>query len=319
MTLYEYSLLWLQQKDAIKDSTRRNYQALFRSMEQSLANTSLEKLTKASIENYMNALIANGKQSKAKHLLQLINSALEDAETEGLLEENPAKKVKPMYDEQKGKCALTVAEQKIFEQSLVDERLKNFFLLQLRTGLRAGELCALRWQDVDFIKKILLVRSNILRSESEVGKPKLKISTTKNYKERIVDLTESAVEILKDQQLRQKEEIAKEKYTAVELVFTTLKGTCLDINSLNRTLKRIASSAWFEKLEEKPIITTHVLRHTFATRAMEARVPTKMISSWMGHSQTKVTENIYLHILPETREENAQLLEEYWRTVIKPD
>ena len=44
-----------------------------------------------------------------------------------------------------------------------------------------------------------------------------------------------------------------------------------------------------------------------------------MMSSWMGHSQTKVTENIYLHILPETREENIRRLEEYLKAVTNLD
>lgn len=134
----------------------------------------------------------------------------------------------------------------------------------------------------------------------------------------------STLLILKKQQALQKNEVKSGKYQKPELVFTTQVGTPLEVSSLNRTLRCVQKR--MQKLcAEKfgisvdavalPTFTAHCMRHTFATRALEAGIPIKVVSEWLGHSTIRVTADTYLHVLPEKSYASMKQFEEYMNNV----
>ena len=123
----------------------------------------------------------------------------------------------------------------------------------------------------------------------------------------------------------QKNEVKAGKYQQPELVFTTKKGTPLEVSSLNRSLRCIQKR--MQKLcAEKfsisvdavtlPTFTAHSLRHTFATRALEADIPLKVVSEWLGHSTVRVTGDVYSHVLPEKSHVSMKEFETYMNMCI---
>lgn len=185
---------------------------------------------------------------------------------------------------QKNVLCFSVVEQKKIEQAVAfDCRSKMFgIVLCLYTGLRVGELLALRWDDIDFQKKLLYVNSTCYDGKTEngfgriIGEPKTESS------KRIVPIPKQLIVMLK--QLKRKDNC--------EYVIS-MKGKPLSVrsyqNSFTLLLKQI-------KIEYRGF---HSLRHTFATRAIECGMDVKTLSEILGHKSATVTLNRYAHSLME--------------------
>jgi integrase len=159
------------------------------------------------------------------------------------------------------------------------------FLTAAFTGLRLGELIALRWRDVDFSGSVVRVRA----SWSVVA-----LTTPKSGKVRSVPLAPEVAQALA--KLSQRELFAGED----DLVFAGATGSYLDDSALRRRYKRALKGASLSQLR------FHDLRHTFGTR-MIAKADIRRVQEWMGHADIQTTMR-YLHYAP--REEDARLVAE---------
>lgn len=157
-------------------------------------------------------------------------------------------------------------------------------LVALRTGLRQGELIGLRWQDVDLVKRRLVVRRSVVRNR--VGPPK-------NGQERVVPLAHDAVAALKEQRAA----------TAMrsELVWANRAHHHLIADS---TVPPLALACRLAGLRE---VGWHVLRHTFASHLVMRGVPLKAVQELMGHKGLAMTLR-YAHLAPEVKEQAVDLL-----------
>lgn len=159
------------------------------------------------------------------------------------------------------------------------------FLTAAFTGLRMGELVALRWRDVDFAGSIVRVRAS--RSVGSLTAPK-------SGKVRSVPLAPQVAQALAKLSSR-------ELFTSDDdLVFAGETGSYLDDSALRRRYKRTLERAGLRRLR------FHDLRHTFGTR-MIAKADIRRVQEWMGHADIQTTMR-YLHFAP--REEDAQLVAE---------
>ncbi|MGA9284095.1 MAG: site-specific integrase [Solirubrobacteraceae bacterium] len=159
------------------------------------------------------------------------------------------------------------------------------FLTAAFTGLRLGELIALRWRDIDFAGSLVRVRSSW-----SVGA----LTTPKSGKVRSVPLAPEAAQALA--KLSQRELFAGED----DLVFAGTVGDYLDDSALRRRYKRALKCAGLRQLR------FHDLRHTFGT-CMIAKADIRRVQEWMGHADIQTTMR-YLHYAP--REEDARLVAE---------
>jgi integrase len=162
------------------------------------------------------------------------------------------------------------------------------FLTAAFTGLRLGELIALRWRNIDFAGSLVRVRSSW-----SVGA----LTTPKSGKVRSVPLAPEVAQVLA--KLAQRELFAGED----DLVFTGTVGGYLDDSALRRRYKRALKRAGLRQLR------FHDLRHTFGTR-MIAKADIRRVQEWMGHADIQTTMR-YLHYAP--RGEDARLVAEAFR------
>ncbi len=162
------------------------------------------------------------------------------------------------------------------------EPCRTLVLVAVLTGLRVGEILALRWKSFDLLRGTIQVRETV--SEGQFGLPKTRSSR------RDIPMSEP---VLKAFEIHR----AREKNTGPEdLVFATRKQTPLNPKNL---LRRVIQPACGEL--KLPVITWHSFRHTHATLLGEAGESLKTAQALLGHSDLETTLNIYTHAIPESQ------------------
>lgn len=219
-----------------------------------------------------------------------------------VLRSNPCKRsVKSdMGKPSKKKVALTLDVHKIFLQAIKGHSYENQYRFILQTGLRTGEMIGLKWEDINFeARTIQICRSMEYRystKEWRIGEPKSK----SGY--RTVPLTEEAITILKNQREKNKRiSDISEEWT--EFVFLCRKGTPVKNSTYDAALFKICDKAQISRF------SMHILRHTFATRCVEAGMKPKTLQMLLGHSNIGITMNLYVHCTEEEKRKEINLVE----------
>src|SRR5215207_6117512 len=170
---------------------------------------------------------------------------------------NVSDAVKPPRPDPREMRPLSPVEARKLLDATQGDRLEALYVLAVHTGMRQGELLALKWQDVDLENATLSVRRTITKSGGRLllGEPKTRKSR------RTIDLTEASVGALREHLARQMEEITilGDRYKDAGLVFTSEVGTL--INPTN--LRRRSFASLLEKAKV-PRVRFHDLRHTCA-------------------------------------------------------
>lgn len=175
-------------------------------------------------------------------------------------------------------------------------------ILLLYTGLRVGELLALKWDCIDFDKKTLTVKGNVKQvknRDKNTSKKYIMIdqNTTKTKSGmRIIPLSAMAVEALK-----YFEEINNNH---IYVVSSDIKEP-LSPRNLDRTFRSVLTNAGITNIHG-----VHSLRHTFASMLFRKGVDVKTVSELLGHSDTGVTYNIYIHLIQEQKVKAIESLDE---------
>ena len=189
----------------------------------------------------------------------------------------------PAFEEKKSLAVLTLEEQKKLLHYLEDHfSFHNLGIsLCLQTGLRIGEICSLKFQDIDVEKGILSVRRTIQRIRSfEDGKTEIHIDHPKTAgSEREIPIFHSLLKSLK-------------------FIIKMVEPHHYVLTNKEKPLEPRALRAYFSRLLKKldmPQIHFHGLRHSFATRCVEAGCDYKTLSAILGHSSIGTTMNLYVH------------------------
>lgn len=179
------------------------------------------------------------------------------------------------------------------EQSIINYLMKNLdgcglcILLGLLTGIRIGEVCALKWEDVHLEDHTLVIEKTMQRLHSDNGKRKTEIVTMPPKSEasmRRIPLSDNTIKIL-------------EPFCGNPdaYISTGRIDKAIEPRTLHNHFKKVLSSCGI------PQATFHTLRHTFATRCMEMGVDAKCLSELLGHSNVSITLNRYVHPSIEAR------------------
>ena len=184
-----------------------------------------------------------------------------------------------------------------------DDHLEALWVLAVHTGMRQGELLALKWTDVDLEAGKVSVRRTLTREGGHytLGEPKTKKSR------RTVKLTGAATEALRGHLSRQMKEMGRlgDLYLDQGLVFTTGSGAPLNPSNIrNRNLRRLISKAGL------PTIRFHDLRHTCATLLLSKNVHPKIVQEMLGHATVAITLDTYSHVLPGMGDHAATAMED---------
>jgi integrase len=172
--------------------------------------------------------------------------------------------------------------------------------LALRTGMRQGELGALRWEDLDLgTKPAITVRY------SADTRTKTVVSTTKTGEERKVGIGPRTVEVLEAHRARQRlERMAARSWHDPGLVFPNTKGKVRRHDSVVRSLKALLRDAALPT-----DVRFHDLRHTAGTLALRQGAPLHTVSRMLGHSDPAMTLRRYAHVLDDMREDAGRAMD----------
>lgn len=192
-----------------------------------------------------------------------------------------------------------------------DERYGLGVLLALKTGMRIGEICGLRWKDIDVWDKVIHIRQTLQRQEvmeHVEGQPKTEIiiGPPKSEKSRRdLPLPESLIPYLKAQKKEQKKNAlaAEDAYQHKGYVLMNEMGCYIEPRTLQDTFQRLLKEAEIEDAN------FHSLRHTYATRAVEQGMDIKTLSELLGHADVSTTMNRYAHSLDKHKRKMVDMMD----------
>ena len=295
MTLGEWMDKWLDEYMifAIRESTLDSYRGMVKNqVKPFIGNKQLASLTTADIQKFYNKIKKEGRvrehpvhgktlaDSMVRSVHMMLHEALDMAVKERLLAKNPTNGTtipKCNYPE---KQILGDNQLETFLEAIRgQEYWCDFFYMEVMTGLRRGEICGLKWQDIDFEENKLQVKRSVSVKKGggvNIGETKTETGV------RCIEMPPSVAELLKNR-----------KQTAItEWVFPAFLNPEQPIHpqAAYRKLKVILKNA------ELPLIRFHDLRHTFATHATQGGVDPKTLAGILGHTNASFTLDTYTHV-----------------------
>ncbi len=263
----------------------------------------LQKLSAGHIQHYYNTSSLSSSTLHQHH--NILHQALKVAVVnERLLNINPAELVveKPVanrnlemnvWDEVEVRKFLLVAR----EAGIQEE---TFYTLAIETGMRKGEICGLKWEDVDLVARRLAVKRTLLRASPEpiLGPPK-------NGRSRAIAISPQTASLLKKHKTKQNELKLSvgEAYADKGFVFAKENGDPIQINNFGQR-----SYTDLIELAGVKNIRFHDLRHTCATLLLAKGVNPKIVQERLGHTDISMTLNRYSHVTPTMQDSAARLL-----------
>jgi len=235
---------------------------------------------------------------------RLINKVFKIAVSDRLIQYNPMEneniiRPKSQLEDEEVK-ALTIEEQKKFVKVLNEEehKYKYILLLQLYTGMRIGEVLALSINDIDYEKGTITINKTLSRNEKD--KVILGNTTKTENSRRVIYISERVKNILNKIQENQ---------------VININGFLFYNNAKDCYITPTQVNCYLRRLNEKNKITdklhTHVLRHTFATRNIEAGVSAKVLQKILGHKKIETTLDTYASVFAEFNKNENEKYDKY--------
>jgi len=228
-------------------------------------------------------------QRTVHHIYSVLRTALNQAQRWSVIDRNPCANVERVAKGRSTGKAIDETQALRLIERLRGDPLEFPTLLALMTGLRRGELLALRWSDVDLEKGAL----RVCRSLEVVGLDELRFKEPKTAKSvRTVALPSQAVAALKRHRAIQREHIMRYRdvYVDQDMIFPAVDG-------LPWHPKRF-SAAFFRRMKALEVdVSFHGLRHSYASILLRAGTPLKIASEALGHTSVAITADLYTHVL----------------------
>jgi integrase len=305
----EYVERWL--KDSVRGTVRQSTYEAYEYMTYphivpSLGRVKLKVLTPVHVRSFYREKLDGGLSSATVRKMHgVLQKALDQVVSDGLIPRNAAKGIRLPQGKKKEIRPLSPDEASALLVAARGDRLEALYLLAISTGLREGELLALRWEDVNLEAAVLRVSRTLTRNGGKVsvGPPK-----TQSSRRAVGGLTaDGAVEALREHLTRQLEEMERmgSLYRPGGLIFANEVGGIVNPSNLrNRSLKTLLERAVL------PAIHFHDLRHTCATLLLSRNVNPKIVSEMLGHASIAITLDTYSHVLPNMQQSAVRALEE---------
>jgi integrase len=256
------------------------------------------------------ALLSDGRRQKSaarpaglspkmvRHVHTLLRKAFSDAVRWGSLARNPADRAEPPRPRTPEMKVWNVVQLRRFLDEVDGDRLGPVWLLMATTGMRRGEVMGLRWADVDLdAGRLSIVQTHVIVNRKVI------VSEPKTLKgRRSIALDAATVSALRQFRRRQLEErlALGATWTDSGLVVALPDGSAINPRTLSAAFTRHARAAGL------PVIRLHDLRHSYATAALAAGIPAKIVSERLGHANIAITLDTYSHVLPNMQEKAAE-------------
>ena len=289
----------------VKESSLETYSNLYRLyIKETLGEMELSTIKPLHCQNVLNLMSRRGlSNSLISQVRGLMFTIFKLAMENDFIPKNPIQSsVKQKGEEHKEKYVPSIFVQNRLIQSLKQDLYFNMYALALQTGLRTGELQSLKWEDINFEEGYLEVKRTLSRLKEEGHR----IETTPKTKTslRRVPLTAEAIRILQNQKKKRKK-IKNCCFQCRDYVFVTNTGHYVAASRLNEVLNTTCNKL------DIPHMSMHSLRHTFATRCIEAGMKPKALQKILGHSNIQTTMDLYVHATEEEIMKEIQKLTNY--------
>ena len=279
-------------KPNIQATTRAGYEEKIRTcIAPYIGKYQLQALNGEVMQDWVNRLVKEGKSPKTiRNAYNIVNSAMKKAKAERKISTNPCEGTElPNLVKYQAQVYDTNGIQKAIETAYGTD-MYLIVLLLLTVGLRRGELCALKWEHIDFQNQVIHIRKNTVLANGEI--------VTKSPKSqsgiRDISIGKEVVDALK--------EAEREYFDRRKRMGAAFHDHGYIICKENGDQYRPDSitQKWGRFVEAKglPHIRLHDLRHSNATALIQAGVSPKVVQERLGHSDVTTTLNIYTHVTP---------------------
>ena len=269
-TLQKWYEKWIElyKINNVRPSTLYSYSSIYKNYIIKLPNKNLKLYTSIELMEFISKIKMERQRAKTFDLLKdLFDKACKNK----LVSTNPMLAFKKPKSESKDVMPMNKKEQQQFINACKGTSYEDYFLIALYTGMRKSELMAITINDIDFENKLIKVTKIVNTSNKIVEHTKTKTS------KRLIPLFEKCEQIF----LKYRNNKSGERIFPLSQAQTTRK--------FNEVLKKSKLTGF----------TIHSLRHTFATNCFELGIPTKQVQQWLGHSDSKITESIYIGVTNE--------------------
>lgn len=294
LSVGEYLGRWLKSLEGQRSpATLSDYEVAVRKhIAPAIGDLRLPALTPPRLQAFYDRARAEKSSRVMRSIHYTLSSALTRAVKQGFIRDNPCSKVDAPKHRPREMMPLRPEEATRFLTAAHETRLYPLWLLACTTGLRRGELCGLRWVDVDIEAGRLSVRQQlvVVGGHNVFREPKTRSSSA------AVPLVPEAIDALKAWRETQGVErgVAGPEWQDHGLVFCQANGKPLHPNNLlKRDFRGLLAVAGIA-----PETRIHDLRHTVATLLFAAGVHPKLASALLRHSRASITQDLYTHLLP---------------------
>lgn len=306
-TFENYAVSWLARQTHYKASTLAGYTRQLEVIYPLIGGIPLCKLRPLTLEEMCSELRKRTnrkkeplKESTVRKYLQTVSAVLEDAKRNDIIPYNPAHRVRNLHPEPKVQQIPPAYEMQNLLRCILQEPLlyRVFYLVALSTGMRRGEICALRWNDLHGGGAV-----TVQHSRSSVPGQGIVESSTKNHRTRTVVLPslvhDYLGELLREQALEGLP-IRPEDY-----IFST-KNRPVHPDSFSRRLRHLYQANGFSSAYH-----LHTLRHFFATYLLQNNTSKQVAADLLGHADTAFLERTYCHPQLESKQQAAGILDQW--------
>lgn len=315
--LADYLDEWYEKfiKDKKAYTTQQRYNRHIKCIKEHLGKVRLIKLKTKMVDDFYTKLekemktFKNGKIKRRYSngtILQvhkLFRMAIEQAETWEMIPKNYVNSATPPGNDTPETKSWSLNVTNEFFEYIKGEKIYTAAFIALHSGLREGEVAALRFQDIDFDKYIMTINHTLVDKHGiglELEEPK-----TESSKD-IVVMTGELNKMLKSIELEYKKHKLK---TGIDLEYVCgwEDGRPLRPSYISKRFSLLAKK-YAEKKSIDPI-TFHGLRHSHATILYEAGATSQEISKRLRHSRVSITDDIYIHVKEEIKKSTAQIFD----------
>lgn len=293
------------QYNEIKDASyHRNRETLKRLKD--IYDIPIQKLTEQQIKSFLISQL-NYSQSTINKVYIVLNMVFREAEKSKIIKDNPMTEIRKPKSKKHVESvrALTVEEQSKLMRVLQTEDIKYSMqmLLSILTGMRMGEINALTVNDVNLDLGTIYVSKTISRGPK--GEAYIDNAPKTKAGNRTIPLTEDVKALLQDYL----------RFVDSGVLFTTEEGALITTNQVNMELSRLLKKHNIIDEFVPGKVSCHSLRHTYATRCIEAGMSAKILQKLLGHTDIRVTMNTYCDAFDQFQNENIEKLNDYMQNL----
>lgn len=312
LTLGAYLDEWIENRVNLEESTRKLYaQSIRLYIKPIIGNIKLQELRYTHCQEMVRKLTSDPGRKKplsAKSVYNIagtLSKALADAVRAEMISTNPAANLDLPRVEKTPPKVMESAEQAVFLEAIRKTPYERIFLFALYTGARISEVLGLQWKNINKKTGEIRIDKQLGRKNREADSRELK--GTKTHKARTIIVPPYVLDILKAQDIQQKEWRLKAGplwRNDDGLVFTREDGSPMPHTTIANSFKRIAREIG------RGDLSFHSLRHTFVTDELRNGTDVKTVSEMAGHSTVTVTLDVYAAATNEMKEAAAKRRQE---------